>query len=131
MAIASLELQKAVYSALSKGSYPVYEIAPPDTVFPYIVIGEETLTTSNTKTNKRTVHNITIHTWSKGSSSAVIKTMNDFVVQILLDGLLVNGFYVDIATLEMQTTLKELATDGTIFHGVNQFEIILTKMEVL
>lgn len=126
VAVASLELQKAVYSTLSSGSYAVYEIIPPNTEFPYIQIGEETLTTSNTKTSKGTIHNITIHTWSKGSSSANSKVLNDYVAQTLLNGLTVSGFFVDKITLEMMQTLKESDTDSTIFHGVIQFDITLT-----
>ena len=127
MAIASVELQKAVFAVLKAGTYSVHEVVPPSTKFPYIVIGEEVLTHSNTKTNKRTVHNITIHTWSKGSSSANSKVMNNFVVQTLLKDFAVNGFNLDMATLEMQTTLKEAGADGTVFHGVNQFEITLSE----
>lgn len=130
MAVASLELQKAVFTALSNGSYAVYEVIPPNTQMPYIQIGEETLTHNNTKTSKRTVHNITIHTWSKGSSSSKSKVLNDFVMQTLLDGFEVSGFYLDMITLEMLTTIKEQDTDTTIFHGVLQFEITLTNMEV-
>lgn len=126
LAIPSIELQKAVFTALSKSGHAVYETAPPNTVMPYITIGEEILTHSNTKTSIRTVHNITIHTWSKGSSSKESKELNEFVMQTILNGFVVSGFDVDMATLEMLTTVKEQATDGTIFHGVIQFEIILT-----
>lgn len=126
MAIASVELQKAIYTALKSGSYSVYEVVPPNTTMPYIVIGEETLTHNNTKMEIRTVHNITIHTWSKGSSSNESKSMNDFVVKKLLAGFAVSGFYLDRITLEMMTTIKELDTD-TIFHGVIQFEITITN----
>jgi hypothetical protein len=129
MAISSIELQKSVFSALSKGSYTVYEIVPPNTDMPYITIGDEILTHSKTKTDVSNVHNITIHTWFKGNSSATSKVMNDFAISTVLDGFVVNGFDVDKATLEMLTTLKESATDGTIFHGVIQFEIILTVKE--
>jgi hypothetical protein len=126
MAIASVELQKAIYTALKSGSYSVYEVVPPNTTMPYIVIGEEILTHNNTKTEIRTVHNITIHTWSKGSSSAESKAMNDFVIKKLLAGFVVSGFYLDRISLEMMTTFKEINTD-TIFHGVNQFEITITN----
>lgn len=127
MAIASVELQKSVYTALSQGSYPVFEIVPPNTTMPYIVIGEEVLTYDNTKTSIRTVHNITIHTWHQGSSSATIKVMNDLVVQAILDGFAVSGFSMDRSTLEMQRTIKQSDVEDTMFHGVNQFEIILTQ----
>jgi hypothetical protein len=126
MAIASVELQKAIYTALKTGSYPVYEVVPPNTTMPYIVIGEEILTHNNTKTEIRTVHNITIHTWSKGSSSNESKSINDFVIKKLLAGFTVTGFYLDKISLEMMTTYKELDVD-TIFHGVIQFEITITN----
>lgn len=128
VAVSSLELQKAVYSTLSSGTYAVYEIIPPNTEFPYIQIGEETLTTNNTKTSKGTIHNITIHTWSKGSSSANSKILNDYVAQTLLNGFTVNGFLLDNITLEMMQTLKETDTDATIFHGVLQFDIKLMEV---
>lgn len=128
MAIASVELQKTVFTALSSGSYKVHEIIPPNTPMPYLVIGEEILTYDNTKTSIRTVHNLTIHTWYQGSSSATSKVMNDFVVQTILGIQSVNGFYVDKSNLEMQRTIKDIDSEGTMFHGVNQFEIILTKI---
>jgi Protein of unknown function (DUF3168) len=126
LAIASIELQKAIYAALNKGEYPVFEVVPPNTKFPYIALGEEVVTDSDTKTNKRTVHNFTIHTWSKGSSSTESKVINDIVKQSLLDGISVNGFSMDLITLEMLTAMKEQGADGTVFHGVHQYEITLT-----
>lgn len=131
--VASVELQKAVYSTLKTGSYPVYEIVPPNTDMPYITLGDENLTFSNTKTNKRTVHNITINTWSQGSSSNESKIMNDYVLQTLINGFTVNGYDMDMITLELLRTIKEQGTESLsqyIFHGVLQFEIILTNMEV-
>lgn len=127
MAVASIELQKAVYKALNAGNYSVYDIVPPNTALPYISIGDETLTTDDTKTSKRTVHNVSIHTWSMGNSSAESKMMNHFVLQTILNDLEVNGFYVDMVNLELQTTLKEQSSDSTTFHGVLQFEVTLTK----
>ena len=129
MKISSMELQKAVYKNLSEGEYDVYEVVPPDTAFPYITIGEETVTTANTKTSNRTVHLLTIHTWSKSAGSMQSKFMNAFVMKTLQNKeLVLEGFLVDIVSLELLTTYKEQATDNTIFHGVLQFEITLTEV---
>lgn len=127
LAIPSIELQKAVYQALNNGEYPVYEILPTDTAMPYITIGDEILTEDNTKTTKRTVHNITINTWSKGFDSTASKQMNHMVMSAILNLTIVSGFLVDIITLELLETLQEQQNDGSaIWHGVLQFEVTLS-----
>lgn len=125
MANASIELQKSIYSKLNNGVYKVVEIKPKELIFPFIEIGEEIQRDSNTKSNLRTVHNVTIHTWSKGKDSIPSKEMNQFVKESILNLDTVNGFEVDIVTLETMMTLKEQETDSTIFHGVIQIEITL------
>lgn len=126
MAIPTIELQKAIFNRLNVNNN-VYEIKPTNQPFPYILIGEDITTDNLTKTNKRTKHNITIHTFTKSYDSTESKTLNNFVKESILDGLVVNGFSLDMSTLAMMMTLKEASTDGTIFHGVLQFEITLTQ----
>lgn len=127
MMIPSVELQKAIFAKLSGSTFNIYEVKPLDASYPFITIGNEVMTDSLTKDSDRTSHNITIHTWSKAKSSLESKKMNHFTKTHVLDVTEVNGFYLDIAKLSMQTTLKEDMTDGTIFHTVLQFEITLTK----
>lgn len=126
MESASTKLQKAIYGVLSE-HYSVYEVTPLNAAFPYITIGEEAVTHNHTKTNKRSVHLITLHTWSKGQSSSQSKTMNDLVINKLLNELSINDYSLDEAALQLLTTLKEAATDATIFHGVIQIEFIITQ----
>ena len=126
MANASIELQKSILNKLDEGVYKVVDIKPKVLPFPFIEIGEEIQRDSDDKTNFRTVHNVTIHTWSKGNSSIQSKEMNQFVKESILKLDTVNGFEIDIVTLEMMMTLKEQETDSTIFHGVIQIEITLT-----
>lgn len=126
--VASVELQKAIYSKLSTGDYPVYDALPLNTPMPYIVIGEEQLLMSDTKTENRTNHIVTIHTWSNKQSSMEIKTMNDYVVKSINDTLAVQGYEIDLVTLSFLQTLKQIEQDSYIYHGVIQ--ITITLMEV-
>lgn len=122
----SIGLQKAIYSKLDRTGYKVFEIVPSNEKFPYIQIGEEILTDYNTKTDNLTVHNLTVHTWSKGNSSTESKQMNQLVKDTLLGELTVSGFGIVMSTLEMMTTLKEETNDDSIiFHGVLQVRYLI------
>ena len=79
MTIASIELQKGLYTHLSSGSYEVYELVPPNTDMPYITIGNITKANSYTKTNRRYTFSCTIHSWSRGTSSLEQKTIDEFI----------------------------------------------------
>ena len=125
MANPSIELQKSIYNKLNSGVYEVVEIKPQNLTFPYIEIGEEIQRDSNTKSHLRTVHNVTIHTFSKGNDSIPSKEINHFVKESILNLDNVNGFEVDMVSLDMMMTLKEQETDGTIFHGIIQIQITL------
>lgn len=125
--IASIQLQKAIVSELNQSVYKVTETKMTDPIFPFIEIGDEILLDDNNiKTDKRTFHNITIHTFSKGNDSLESKQLNHYVKESLLN-LTVDGFFVDIAKLASLTTQKEYEADGTVFHGILSFEYELTQ----
>lgn len=126
MANATIELQNSIFNKLNNGVYKVVEIQPKSLSFPLIIIGEEIQRDSNDKSHYRTVHNVTIHTWTKGYDSIPSKEINQFVKESILNLDNVNGFEVDKTSLDMITTFKEQEADGTIFHGVIQIEITLT-----
>lgn len=123
--VRSIEIQRAILTELSRGEYQVLEIVPRDTAFPLIQIGDSVMLSSDTKTHRRTTHNITIHTWSKATSSVESKQIDDYVVNALRDGFEVQGFSLDNWGLALLTTLKEVHDDFNIFHGVIQFEFTL------
>lgn len=126
MVIASIELQKALFSLLSTG-YSVYEVVPNNPVFPYITIKSNSKYDANTKTETRTEHMIYIHSWSKGNSSLESKQMNAFIHDKLTNDFNVNGFHVDLVSLELEANQEEQKSDTTVFHGTQQFQITLTK----
>lgn len=125
--IASIELQKAIVSKLNQSVYKVTETKSDKPTFPFIEIGDEVLfDDNNIKTDDRTFHNITIHTFTKGQDSLESKQLNQYVKESLLN-LEVDGFFVDIAKLARLNTLKEYEADGTVFHGILSFEYELTQ----
>ena len=127
MTIASIELQKGLYTHLASGSYEVYEIVPPDTAMPYITIGNITKMNSYTKTNKRYTFSCTIHSWSKGNSSIEQKTIDEFIHNKLMTEFNVEVYDVDFVELAMGENLREVGSDSSIFHGVQEFEITLAE----
>lgn len=126
--IQSIELQKAIYSSLALG-YSVFEIVPVANSFPYITIGESNEVEDFTKTDLSRFRTfITIHSWSLGESSIESKTMKHFIYNQMKD-LKIPGFKVENVALSLSQTLKEQGTDTkTIFHTVQEFEIIINKL---
>ena len=125
MTIASIELQKGLYTHLSSGPYEVYELVPPDIEMPYITIGNITKVNSYTKTNRRYTFSCTIHSWSRGTSSIEQKTIDEFIHETLMVGFTVTGYEVDFVRLAMGESLREVGSDNSVFHGVQEFEITL------
>ena len=127
MTIASVELQKGLYTHLASGPYEVYESVPPDTAMPYITIGNIMKMNSHTKTNKRYTFSCTIHSWSRGTSSLEQKTIDEFIHDELMTGFTVVGYEVDFVRLAMGENLKEVGSDSSVFHGVQEFLITLAE----
>jgi len=118
-------LAKGIYSVLT--SYPCYEVVPAEAVFPYILLGEESIVTSDTKTYSRTKHLITIHIYSGGTSSLESKQMKAYVQSQIENELAVSGHRIDFLKLVLMDSKKELETDFTIFHWIVEYEITLIK----
>lgn len=127
MTIASVELQKGLYAHLASGLYEVYESVPPDTEMPYITIGNIMKMNSYTKTNKRYTFSCTIHSWSRGTSSLEQKTIDEFIHDELMTGFTATGYTVDFVELVMGENLKEIGSDSSVFHGVQEFLITLAE----
>lgn len=126
--IAHIDLQTAIYSALSKGDWEVFETVPPKTDMPYITIGDTNQINDNTKTSKRKIFNLVIHTWSKSTDSTVSKQLDDFVqVQLLDNDLKLSSHDLDMVSLEMLIGQREITTDSTIFHSSLEFEFQITQ----
>lgn len=126
MKIASIELQKALYTELSK-SYSVLDSVILASTFPCITFGADEITDSSLKVNKITTHNIKLHTWSKSNSSIENKTMIHTLMQLKDKDLIVDGFKIQSLKVSLTTTLIEPDIDFNIYHGVLEMKIIMEE----
>ena len=118
-------LAKGIYSVLT--SYPCYEVVPQGTTFPYILLGEESIVTSDTKTYSRTKHLITVHIYSGGTSSLEAKQIRAYVQSQIENELVVGSHRIDLLKMVLMDSKKEIETDYTIFHWIVEYEITLIK----
>ncbi|MCA1025785.1 DUF3168 domain-containing protein [Cytobacillus kochii] len=130
MAIASIELQKAVFANLSRLSYPVYDALPKNQPMPYILIGEENLLRNDTKSSVMTEHVLTIHAFSKANGTKQVKEMTAYIINSLVDtDLIVSGFDTVVQKLQNVVNMKELDDLGVIQHAVIQIKYTLTEVK--
>lgn len=138
----STEIQKAVYdrlinyaplaSALADnadmpGLPAVYDDVPQDAAFPYVTIGEDTLTEWDTDTELGSQSVVTIHTWSRQRGKAETKRIQGLLYNALhRHDLSIPGYNVIDCLREMNNSA--LDPDGHTRHGVSNFRIILQKL---
>lgn len=122
-----VQVQKALYGALSQ-AYKVYELKKQNPTFPFIEIGQIIEFDDSIKTHNRHQFNVTIHTFSKGSSSLQSKELNNYVKVQLMDLSQVEGFQMEYVKLSNSTTILEPSQDGkSIFHGILRFDISIVS----
>lgn len=126
--VASVELQKGLYTSLSE-EYSVYEVVPKEDDFPFITFGDITRQENFTKTDKkRFTFTILIHGWSKGTSSLQSKTIEEYILN-KVENIKINGFELEGTSLEMSTTVREKDADGsTIFQSIQEFNFIINQI---
>lgn len=125
-------VQKAVYSALVNdsalaglmGSPPdIYDNPPPNSDFPYVLIGESTAVDSDTKTTDGMEQTLTIHSWSRYRGQREVKLIMAAIVDALDDqALAVTGHTLINLRFEFSDTFKD--PDGLTRHGVQRFRVV-------
>ena len=128
----SFELQKTIYAKLNtdntiKTTYSatVHDHVPQGTAFPYIVIGEETLTDdSSSKDIDFNEFTLTIHTYSRNRGRKEAKNIMARIYELLHKATLsVTGANHINTRFEFSEVLRE--QDGLTYHGVQRFRTIL------
>jgi hypothetical protein len=128
----SFELQKTIYAKLNtdntiKTTYSatVHDHVPQGTAFPYIVIGEETLTDdSSSKDIDFNEFTLTIHTYSRNRGRKETKNIMARIYELLHKSTLsVTGANHINTRFEFSEVLRE--QDGLTYHGVQRFRTIL------
>lgn len=126
MSSASWALQQAAYAALAASSAVqalagnparIYDAVPRGAVFPYLVIGDDSETNNDTKTEQSAEHELAIAAWSRAGGRQECKLLAD-AVRATLDGAaltLTGHVLIDIRYLSAQF-LRE--SDGLTFRAV-------------
>jgi hypothetical protein len=131
MSLHSWQLQKSIFTALngnvtgvSSANIPIYDDVPEGSVYPYVVIGEETTSNNGTKTLDGVEHTITLHVWSQYRGRREIKEIMQSVYEKLHNtAITVSGASLVNIRQEFSNTLAE--QDGITRHGVMRFRAIL------
>ena len=131
MSLHSWELQKAIFTALNgnvsgigNANVPVYDDVPEGSVYPYVVIGEETSSNNGTKTLDGVEHTLTLHVWSQYRGRREIKEIMQSVYEKLHNtAITVTGASLVNIRQEFSNTLAE--QDGITRHGIMRFRAVL------
>lgn len=124
-----IELQKSLFTELSLGSYTVNDGWYKEANLPLINIGEIQVEDGQAKVNEDWLLLVTVHTWSKGTSSTQLKQMNQFV-RDAFENAGISDYRVS-AKLIRTVTMKEPQEDGSlIYHGVTQYRMRILKEEI-
>lgn len=122
-----LEVQTAIYNALSGLSYPVYDDVPQDTQMPYIVIGDDTVSEDSTDGNIGFQVTITIHSWSNLEGRKQIKQIQGAIFNELnRQELTLNGY--SFTGIEREFSQSFLESDGNTRHGVERYRLLADEV---
>lgn len=130
MAIHTSELQKTIYNTLS-GDVAltalvsgVFDDVPEDTAYPFVRIGEETITDNSTKDLQGQVMTITIHAFSEYRGKREVKQIMDAIYDAMHDNdMIVSGANLVNFRFEFMDIVTE--SDGITRHGVMRFRAVI------
>jgi Protein of unknown function (DUF3168) len=131
MASAGWDLQKAVYAALAAdsalttllgGAY-IYDAAPQETAFPYIVIDQMQVRDWSTGTEAGAEHMLTLHVWSRYAGKRQAYEIAD-ATRAVLDGVLLSLDDHRLINLRHQFSELKRDEDGETHHGVLRFRAV-------
>ena len=125
-------VQQAVYTALTGDAAVqalignparVYDHAPQDATFPYVVTGESTAVDWDTKSEDGMEQTLTVHSWSRYRGLSEVKRIMAAVVDALdKQALSVTGH--DLVQLRFEFSDTFLDEDGLTRHGVQRFRAL-------
>jgi len=134
-------LQKGIYDKLiansalttTLGGTKVYDHVPQGTSAPYVVIGDDTLSEDDTKSNNRWDCTITIHCWDfEKSGRKSVKTILSNIFDALHkqeSSITVSGFSLVEIHREFQETFQDPSEEGAsdrYYHGVARYRALIT-----
>lgn len=126
-------LQQSIYSRLSTDIdlmakiTGVFDDVPDGQVFPYVTLGEDTVTDWSTKTNYGEELTHTLHVWSRYKGKKEVKEIMSLILQSITSEplALAGGFFVNMAQVEFMEVFTD--PDGITKHGVMRFRFNITQ----
>jgi hypothetical protein len=131
---AGLYVRLTAYDPLlaALGGQKVYDYVSPKLAAPYVVIGEDTLTGDNTKTELGWDCTVTIHVWDfERAGRKSVKTLLSLVYDALHrqeDQITLAGFSLVEIVNEFQTTIQETGIEGEndhYYHGIARYRALI------
>ena len=131
MSVGQFALQSTIYSALNNDNTltstlgaGVFDEVTEGTTYPFVSIGEDTVTDFGTKTEDGGQFTINIHVWSQYTGAKETKNIMDRIHDLLHDSSLsVTGFNLVNLRFEFSDILRD--PDGVTRHGVMRFRAII------
>lgn len=127
---ATLPMQQAVFTALTGNAElmamltGLFDNVPQKHPFPYVTMGDQTVTDWDSHTFDGANSTLTIHTWARGASRKPCLEIMSKIYSILHNGpLTVPGFSVVVCRFEFGES--SLDPDGQTYHGVQRFRLIV------
>ena len=128
----SWPLQQAIYSALivdgavkSLVGDParLFDDVPPDTVFPYVTLGEISTSDWSTSTERAFEHRVTLHAWSRYGGRKEVKDVMAAINDALHDASLsLTGHRLIDIFFQASDVFRD--PDGETYHGVMRYRAI-------
>ncbi len=125
----ALRADATLIALLADGADGIYDGVPQDSVFPYVVIGEDTIRPFDTMTEDGAEATITIHTWDSpdADADAIGFSLTKRIMSAIVDALdqaslSVSGHTLVLMRHEFQNTFRD--TDGLTVHGVQRFRAL-------
>lgn len=131
MSVASWELQKTIYSALTADAaltallsgQKIYDDVPQGTPFPYITLGESSVRDWSTGSEDGDEHVLTMHVWSRAKGRQQVHQIMDALHGTLDDAeLSLNGHTLINLRHELSEARRE--ADGETYHGIVRYRAV-------
>tara|TARA_Y100000996_G_scaffold98920_1_gene71200 strand:- start:202 stop:603 length:402 start_codon:yes stop_codon:yes gene_type:complete len=130
MSTHSIALQQTVFNTLDGDSTlqslvsDVFNFVPQNTAYPYVQIGDDSLSDNSTKDLDGNIHSIVIHTWSRYRGDKEAKEIMARVYDLLHNSSLsVSGASLVNARFDTSDILTD--PDGITKHGVQRFNFVI------
>lgn len=124
-------LQKALYSALLAdseliallGGNHVYDDVPQGAPFPYVTIGESSVSDWSTGSDDGYEHILTLHVWSRAKGRKQVYDIVNCIRQVLDQSpLTVTGHHLVNMRFELSEARRE--SDGETYHGIVRYRAV-------